>query len=174
LVLSTLHTNSASGALPRLIDMGAEPFLVASTLNAVVAQRLVRRLCPDCRKEYNLDEKTLKGLEEVYNMKEILDNLKKSGMLKGKIEAKDNWNSIKLYKPSGCDQCSGGYKGRIGIFEALEVDDDMGKMISQKSSTEEIENKAREKGMLTMLEDGFLKTIQGITSVEEVLRVTKE
>ena len=174
LVLSTLHTNSASGALPRLIDMGAEPFLVASTLNAVVAQRLVRRLCPDCRKEYNLDEKTLKGLEEVYNMKEILDNLKKSEMLKGKIEAKDDWKNIKLYKPGGCDQCSGGYKGRIGIFEALEVDDDMGKMISQKSSTEEIENKAREKGMLTMLEDGFLKTIQGITSVEEVLRVTKE
>lgn len=175
LVLSTLHTNSAAGTLPRLIDMGAESFLLASTLNAVIAQRLVRRLCPDCRKEYTLDEKTLKGLEEVYDMKAILANLKKSGVLKNEIGDKDDWSSIKLYKPGGCEQCGdSGYKGRIGIFEVLEIDDEMEKMVSQKASTEEIETKARAQGMLIMVEDGFLKTIQGVTSIEEVLRVTKE
>lgn len=175
LVLSTLHTNSAAGTLPRLIDMGAEPFLIASTLNAVIAQRLVRRLCPDCRQEYKMDDKAFKILEDVYQMDDILQRIRKNDFLKGKIGEKDDWKNIKLYKPGGCEQCSGtGYKGRIGIFEVLEVDDDMEKMISHKASTEEIETKAREKGMLTMVEDGFAKAIQGITSVEEVLRVTKE
>jgi len=175
LVLSTLHTNSAAGTLPRLIDMGAEPFLLASTLNVVIAQRLVRRLCPDCRKEHKLDDKMLKALEENYAMDVILENLKKSGVVKGLVAEKDKWKSVKLYKAGGCEQCGGsGYKGRIGIFEVLEVDDDIQKMISQKASTEEIETKAKSKGMLNMVEDGFLKSIQGMTSVEEVLRVTKE
>jgi len=175
LVLSTLHTNSAAGTLPRLIDMGAEPFLLASTLNVVIAQRLVRRLCPDCRKEYVLDEKMLKTLGENYDMDNILEVIKKSGILKGTVGEKDKWSDIKLHQIGGCEQCGGsGYHGRIGIFEVLEVDDDMKKMVSQKASTEEIEIVAKEKGMLTMVEDGFVKTIQGITSIEEVLRVTQE
>ena len=84
------------------------------------------------------------------------------------------WNKIKLYRPNGCKQCTGGYRGRIGIFEVLEVGEEIKKMVSQRASAEEIEKKAREEGMLTMVEDGFVKVIQGATSVEEILRVTKE
>lgn len=175
LVLSTLHTNSAAGTLPRLIDMGAEPFLIASTVNVIIAQRLVRKLCSDCRKEYKMSEKELKALKDSYDMDKILETIKTNNILKDKIQAKDKWMDIKIYKPAGCDQCrNSGYKGRNGIFEVLEVDEDIKKLIAQKATSKEIENKAKEKGMLTMIEDGFLKVILGITSIEEVLRVTKE
>ena len=174
LVLSTLHTNSAAGTLPRLLDMGAEPFLVASTANVIIAQRLVRKLCPDCRKEYKISDKELKTFKENYDMDNILETIKKSAFLKDMLKAKDGWEDIKLFKQQGCEQCHDGYKGRSGIFEVLEVDEDIKKMISQKATSEEIERKAREKGMLTMVEDGFMKAIQGITSLEEILRVTKE
>jgi type II secretory ATPase GspE/PulE/Tfp pilus assembly ATPase PilB-like protein len=174
LVLSTLHTNSAAGTLPRLLDMGAEPFLVASTVNVIVAQRLVRKLCSDCKKEYLLDEKELKVIRESYDMDRILEILKNEESIKGTLKAKSKWAEIKFYKPVGCDQCGNGYKGRSGIFEVLEVEEDIRKMISKKSSSEEVEAKAREKGMHTMIEDGFIKAVQGITSVEEILRVTKE
>ncbi len=173
LVLSTLHTNSAAGALPRLIDMGAEPFLVASTLNIVIAQRLVRRLCNDCKKEYAMSEADIKSLSDNYNMDEIFANIRKSGALRGKESGK--WHAIKFYKANGCEQCgNNGYRGRIGIFEVLEVDEDVKKMIARKASSEEVEKECREKGMLTMAEDGFLKAAQGMTSIEEILRVTKE
>jgi type IV pilus assembly protein PilB len=174
LVLSTLHTNSAAGTLPRLIDMGAEPFLIASTTNVVIAQRLVRKLCPDCRKEYKLNEKELKTFGESYEMEKILETMKKSGMLKGKIESKTGWADVKLYKAVGCEQCNGGYKGRVGIFEVLEIDEDVRKMISQKASSDELDKLVRGKGMISMVEDGFIKAAQGITSLEEILRVTKE
>ena len=173
LVLSTLHTNSAAGTLPRLIDMGAEPFLVASTLNVVIAQRLVRKLCPDCKKEYKLTADDLKGLESNYNMTEILTAIKKGGDLH--LEEKNNWQDIKFFRPGGCEQCgNNGYHGRMGIFEVLEADEEIGKMIFKKADAGEIENKAKEKGMLTMVEDGFVKAVQGLTSVEEILRVTRE
>jgi len=175
LVLSTLHTNSAAGTLPRLSDMGAEPFLVASTLNVVIAQRLVRKICPECRKEYRMDAKALKSFDGVCDIGQALECIKKSGILEGKIKKSDSWTDIKFYKPGGCDQCGGsGYKGRIGIFEVLEVDDNMAKLISQKASTGEIEERSKEKGMLSMIEDGFVKAMQGVTSIEEVLRVSKE
>ena len=179
LVLSTLHTNSAAGTLPRLIDMGAEPFLLASTINVIVAQRLVRRLCPDCRKECKLSTDELKNLQDNYDMDRILDVIlseqkKKDGeapLSKGK----SRWNEIKFYKAVGCEQCNKeGYKGRLGIYEVLEVDDDIQRMISQKSPAEEIEKAAKNKGMLTMVEDGFSKAAQGMTSIEEILRVTRE
>jgi len=173
LVLSTLHTNSAAGTLPRLVDMGAEPFLVASTLNVVIAQRLVRKLCTDCRKEYKLTETDLKGLKANYSMDEILMAIKKGGGLK--LGEEVIWQDIKFYRPGGCEQCGKtGYHGRLGIFEVLEVDDEIGKMIFEKATTDDIEKKAKEKGMLTMVEDGFVKAMQGSTSIEEILRVTKE
>jgi type IV pilus assembly protein PilB len=174
LVLSTLHTNSAAGTLPRLLDMGAEPFLVASTANVIIAQRLVRKVCHDCRVEYKLNEKEMKTLSDNYDMEKILSAIKKSGVLGGSLKEKDKWKDVKLYKAKGCEQCMDGYKGRNGIYEVLEIDEEIRKMISERASSAEIETKAREKGMLTMIEDGFAKCIQGITSVEEILRVTKE
>ncbi|HEX7586664.1 MAG TPA: ATPase, T2SS/T4P/T4SS family [Patescibacteria group bacterium] len=179
LVLSTLHTNSAAGALPRLIDMGAEPFLLASTINVIIAQRLVRKLCPDCRKEYKLSNEDVKNLESNYDMERILELIKKGQNPKAdKIASskeKNKWSEITFYKSGGCEQCGKeGYKGRLGIYEVLEVDDDMKVMISQKAPAEEIEKAAKEKGMLTMVEDGFEKATQGVTSVEEILRVTRE
>jgi len=175
LVLSTLHTNSASGTLPRLIDMGAEPFLVASTVNVIIAQRLVRKLCHECRKEYFLEAKEIKSLGDIYDMKKILEIVKKSEFCKDKIKSKDTWEMIKFFKPVGCEQCNGeGYHGRAGIFEVLAIEEEEKKMISQKASAEEIENEVCQKGMTTMVEDGFVKAIMGITSIEELLRVTKE
>ncbi len=173
LVLSTLHTNSAAGTLPRLIDMGAEPFLLASTMNVVIAQRLVRKLCQDCKKEYQLNPKEIKSLAENYDTEEIIAHMREDKSLK--LDGKAKWDDVKFYKASGCDQCNHeGYRGRVGIFEVLDVDDDIQKMISQRMTAEEIEKRAKEKGMSTMVEDGFLKAAQGITSVEEILRVTKE
>jgi type IV pilus assembly protein PilB len=175
LVLSTLHTNSAAGTLPRLIDMGAEPFLVASTANVIMAQRLVRRLCQDCKKEYTMSDKELKTLKDNYDMDSILVTIRENDLLAGRLKAKDDWEDIKLYQPVGCEQCNHeGYRGRSGIFEVLPVTDDIKKMITQKATSEELEIKAKEKGMLTMIDDGFIKAILGVTSVEEILRVTKE
>lgn len=175
LVLSTLHTNSAAGTLPRLFDMGAEPFLVASTLNVVIAQRLVRRLCPDCKKEYKLNEKELKIITDLYKLDDVLETLQKVDIMKGLVEKSSKWKDLKFYKPVGCEQChKNGYRGRIGIFEVLAVDAEMERLISAKASTEEMEAKSKRDGMLTMIEDGFVKAIQGITTLEEVMRVTKE
>lgn len=175
LVLSTLHTNSAAGTLPRLIDMGAEPFLVASTVNVIIAQRLVRKLCNECKKEYFLDNKEIKNLNDVYDMKRILEIAKKNQFCKDRIKPKDTWETIKFFKPVGCEQCNNeGYHGRSGIFEVLAMEEEEKKMISQKASSEEIENEVCQKGMITMVQDGFIKAVMGITSIEEILRVTKE
>jgi len=155
--------------------MGAEPFLIASTLSAIVAQRLVRKLCEDCKIEYKLSEKELKIFEESFDLKTILERLKKDPSLKGLIKEKGDWKDMTFFKPGKCDQCDNeGYHGRTGIYEVLEVDEDMEEMVSRKATSEEIENKAKEKGMFTMTEDGIIKAIKGITSLVEIIRVTKE
>ncbi len=175
LVLSTLHTNSAAGTLPRLLDMGAEAFLVASTVNVVIGQRLVRKLCNECKTSYILDEKDVAALSKNFDMDEILKMLKKAPQLVGTIDAKSTWKNINFYRPKGCEQCSNeGYRGRQGIYEVLEMDQTIGKLITSNASSDDIEKKARENGMQTMGEDGFIKAVQGITSIEEIMRVTKE
>ncbi len=175
LVLSTLHTNSAAGALPRLLDMGAEHFLVASTVNVVAAQRLVRKLCNECKVEYKIDKKGIKVLDESFNTKEVLEYLKVCEQTKGLVKKDDQWDDIRLYKAKGCDQCNNeGYHGRVGIYEVLDIDPDIEKLITQSASTESIEAKAKENGMSTMIEDGLSKAVQGLTTIEEVLRVTRE
>jgi type IV pilus assembly protein PilB len=175
LVLSTLHTNSAAATLPRIVDMGAEPFMVASTVNVIIAQRLVRKLCADCRKSYKLTPKDLESLNKNYDMQSILKIVKSNETSKGFVKAKSLWKDITFYKAVGCDQCSNeGYKGRRGIYEVLEVDNEIEKMISRSASTEDVEKKAKSKGMITMVEDGFIKAVAGMTSIEEILRVTKE
>lgn len=175
LVLSTLHTNSAAATLPRMLDMGAEPFLIASTVNVIIAQRLTRRLCQECKEEYHIDSKEVDALSKTFDMKDLMDFLLKQETLKEKMTIKKGWEGISFYKPKGCDQCNGeGYRGRMGIYEVLAMDAEIKKLVAQSATTEVINAQAQKSGMATMVQDGFMKAISGITSLEEILRVTKE
>ncbi len=149
MVFSTLHTNDAAGAFPRLIDMGVEPFLIASAVAGVMGQRLCRRLCPQCRREMPLDMK-------YYNLS---------------VPPK----SQTVWEPNGCDACSRtGYKGRRALFEVLDVDEDIEGAIVRRENATQIRNLALAKGMKTLREDGWDKVFKGVTSVKEILRVTEE
>jgi type IV pilus assembly protein PilB len=171
LVLSTLHTNSAAGALPRLLDMKVEAFLVASTVNILVAQRLVRRLCTHCRKPSKMTKPILESIQDRFQMERVLELIGKETEAKG-IQ---NWESVPLWEPVGCNRCSGGYKGRLGVYEVLEVTPTIQKIITPQTTSQDLENAAKqEQGMITMLEDGLLKAVEGTTTIEEVLRVAKE
>ncbi len=173
LVLSTLHTNDAATALPRLLDMGVEPFLVSSTVNMIIAQRLVRKLCKNCMTSYSLNEKEMEQLEKdnSINIEELSKILAEA---EGSKESEKISNML-FFRGKGCTKCGRqGYKGRIGIYEVLEMTEDIKSMIASRSTSDEILQKARKGGMIKMLEDGFLKAKKGITSIEEVLRVTKE
>jgi type IV pilus assembly protein PilB len=175
LVLSTLHTNSAAATLPRMLDMGAEPFLIASTVNVIIAQRLVRRLCVECRKEYKLEKKEIETLGKLFDIDWILEYLLKDSLSKKYLKDVKTWDDVPFYKAAGCDQCGGeGYRGRQGIYEVLEMDTDVRKLVTQAGTTEMIDEQARKNGMASMVTDGFMKIIQGVTSLEEVMRVTKE
>jgi type IV pilus assembly protein PilB len=157
LVFSTLHTSNAAGALPRLLDLGAESFLLASTMNAVLGQRIVRKICNSCKIDY------VPPAQIVEEMKKVLD--------KYYPESKE----IKFYKGKGCDQCGGaGYLGRIGIFETLPISEKMATLVLQRADSGAIEKQAVLEGMITMKQDGYLKVLQGVTTVEEVLRVAQE
>lgn len=170
LVLSTLHTNSASGAIPRLIDMGEEPFLIASTVNIIIAQRLVRRLCPDIREEYNLTKKEIARLGEDFDLDRILSFAEKGNF----VEKGVSWENINFYRPGKSEDCPDGYKGRIGIFEVLEVTETIRHLITSESDASKLQGQAVKEGMMTMNEDGLIKAIRGITSIEEILRVILE
>ena len=176
LVLSTLHTNSAAGTLPRLLEMGIESFLLASTTNVIVAQRLVRKICPDCKKSYRLDEAALKKLSEQYNLEMIVKVLKERKIIR---ESSGDYKKVLLgldfFKGEGCSHChQRGYKGRVGVFEVMEITNEIKKILSKGAGAEEMEEKAIKNGMSTIVQDGFAKAVQGITSIEEVMRVTKE
>jgi type IV pilus assembly protein PilB len=159
LVLSTLHTNDAATAIPRLIDMDVEPFLVSSTVNVVIGQRLVRKICDSCKVSYT----------------QTTEELNKS-LRKDLVEKHFGTKTeLRMYKGKGCSVCQNtGYVGRIGIYEVLEITKPIQTLINQKADAELIREKAIEEGMSTMLEDGLDKVQQGITTLEEVLRVTKE
>ena len=150
LVFSTLHTNDAPSAITRLIDMGTEPFLISTSVKAVIAQRLVRKICPDCRESYKPEE------IELYRIGITQDQLPPEGLFRGK----------------GCVRCMNtGYRGRQGIYELLIIDAEIAQLINLKTDTATIRNRAKEKGMTTLLEDGKRKILLGITTTEEVLRV---
>ncbi|MFA5021030.1 MAG: ATPase, T2SS/T4P/T4SS family [Patescibacteria group bacterium] len=171
LVLSTLHTNDAVTAIPRLLDMQIPSFLIASTINVIIAQRLVRKICKNCIESYNLDAKTYHELEKQFNIADLEKTLGKLGYLGKKQKLKE----VLFYRGRGCQVCgNSGYKGRIGIYEILEVDDVMQGLILKKASRDELEKTAVKAGMITIPQDGFIKAKGGITSIEEVLRVTQE
>ena len=172
LVLSTLHTNDAPTTLPRLMEMGVPSFLVASTTNVIIAQRLVRKICPNCIQSYNLDKQTIEELKKQLNIESILETLQKEKTI---VDTKKGLESLLFYRGKGCKQCNNnGYKGRIGIYETLEITDKISDMILRKASRAELKKQAIEQGMLTIVEDGFIKAKNGITSIEEIMRVTKE
>jgi len=153
-ILSTLHTNSASAAVTRLIDMGMEPFLISSTVNAVLAQRLVRRLCPVCRAPHEAHVKDLSALD---------------------VAAEGLGPSPRLWSAPGCEACGhSGFKGRLAILELLPVNDDIARLVLARAEAREIERAAVAAGMRTMLQDGMAKALSGQTTIDEVLRVTRE
>jgi len=159
LVLSTLHTNDASSAITRLIDMGIEPFLIASSLSGVLAQRLLRKICESCKEEYTPSE-----IERACYSTFREDLLKEGDGIPGK-----------LYRGKGCGKCGGtGYHGRTGIFELLSMDGDIISFINKSTDSQKIKRIAIEKGMKTLRDDGLHKVIHGITTMEEVLRVTQK
>ncbi len=175
LVLSTLHTSSAAGTLPRITDMGIENFLIASTANVIISQRLVRKTCQECAEGYKIDEATYEGLAQRYDMERLAQVLCDDEGVKAKIkDLKEFWMSVKFKRGKGCPKCRGGYKGRMGVYEVFQVSSGIKKLINGAATTEELEKEAIREGMTTMLEDGFVKAVRGVTTLEEVMRVTKE
>ena len=161
LVFSTLHTNDAPSAVARLIDMEVEPFLVASTVNVVIGQRLVRKICPECRYSFTVTKE------------ELLADFLSEDIDKHYVPVGDK-KEIRLYKGKGCPHCHfSGYSGRVGIYEIFEVTKSIRELISQKKDADVIREAARKEGMTTMLDDGLEKITRGYTTIEEVLRVTK-
>lgn len=165
LVLSTLHTNSAAGTIPRLIDMGAESFLLVSTLKVIIGQRLVRQLA-NKKNKYKLTKNALDNLEKHANLEKVLTELKKEGI----VSKKATWKDIYFYRSDNTSD----YNGRLGIYEVLEVSETIKNMIINGDTTEAISKQAEKEGMMTMLEDGIFKAVQGLTTIEEILRVVSE
>ncbi len=169
LLLSTLHTTNAAGTITRLIDIGVEPFLISSTLNVIIAQRLVRRLCSN-KKSYKLDEAEIENLRKYVDIDKVERIFKKEGI----ITSEQSFKDVEFYKPNDSEDCPEGYKGRIGIYEVLPITETIKEMISTKEDADKIQKQAIQEGMRTMVEDGFVKAARGITSIEEVLRVIME
>lgn len=161
LVLSTLHTNDAATTLPRLIDMGIEPFLVASTVNVAMGQRLVRKICSKCRVSYTLSKEEIKIIKSEADLRAVF--LKKGY---------PKLSRVRLYKGRGCKVCNNtGYKDRLGIYEVLEMRDNIKELIMKRASSDELTDQAVKNGMTTMLEDGIEKALNGTTTLEEIIRV---
>jgi type IV pilus assembly protein PilB len=191
LVFSTLHTNNAATCLPRLLDMGIEPFLIASTVRVIIGQRLVRRLCPDCREEYTPDQTVIDQIQTAFGLRQasafsLLHELEKQAFDAGvgsKETGKHPTNAmstngktiLKLWKAheEGCATCGhSGYHGRMGVYEVLGNNTAIQKLIMSNSTSEQLEEQAISDGMVTMQMDGLIKALRGQTTVEEVMRVT--
>ncbi|HUC20259.1 MAG TPA: ATPase, T2SS/T4P/T4SS family [Candidatus Polarisedimenticolaceae bacterium] len=176
-VLSTIHTNSAAGVLPRLLDMGVEPFLVGSTVNTVIGQRLCRRVCDICREGYEAND--AEGAAIVKTLGKVMPK-NKSGL--GKAQEDLGYENIpiagqssfELFRGKGCKDCNKGYKGRIGIYEVFAMNEEVEKLLVGKATTSEIQNQAQEDGMISMKQDGYFKALNGLTTLEEVERVASE
>lgn len=163
LVFATLHTNSAAGAIPRLVDMGIEPFLLASSINLVMAQRVMRKLNPEFVEEYQPNETELQELQKVLGV-HFNQFLQEKGI---------TVQQLRLYRPKAGVNMSDAYKGRVAVFEVMPIDDEMREMITKNKTSAELEEVALRKGMLLMKQDGYMKVLNGITTIEEVLRVAE-
>ena len=168
LVLSTLHTNSAAGAVPRLIDMKVEPFLLVSTIDIIIAQRLVRKLT-DKKEKYFLTRAEIENLRKEVDIDRVLDFL----ITEKVINKKTTWDKVPFYRP-GDSKGEDGYSGRLGIHEVLKMSPSIKELIMQEKTNKDIEEQAKKEGMLTMIEDGIFKAVQGYTTIEEILRVVSE
>ena len=169
LVLSTIHTNSAAGAIPRLIDMGVEPFLIISTVKTIIAQRLIRKLVPS-KEKYFLSAAEIKNLAKLVDLDRMLGLLKAENI----VGAKDTWEKIPFYKAVKSKESEDGYANRIGMHEVLAVTSTIREMIIRGVSQDEMEVQAKKEGMMTMLEDGIFQAVLGVTTLEEVFRVVSE
>jgi type II secretory ATPase GspE/PulE/Tfp pilus assembly ATPase PilB-like protein len=165
LLFSTLHTNDSVGAVPRLVDMKVEPFLMASTINLVIAQRLTRRICSKCKEAYDLPDKvTEKIKQELQTVPK--DKLPKDLNLTGKLQG---------YRGKGCPVCKNtGYSGRVVLAEALPITDEMRRIIAEGFKQTEVKQELAGLGLINLLQDGILKALQGVTTLEDVFRVSKE
>jgi type IV pilus assembly protein PilB len=168
-VLSTLHTNSAAGAIPRLMDMKIEPFLLVSTINVVLAQRLIRKLTKN-KEKYLLSKAELASLSKIVDMDKVLKTLKEENI----VGPNDNWDNIYFYKVQPSPDSKDGFAGRIGIHEILKMTSTIKDLVMKGSTSQEIEDQAKKEGMLSMIEDGIFKCVTGMTTIEEVLRVVTE
>lgn len=172
IVLSTLHTNNAAGAIPRLLDIGVEPYLIASTLNTIVGQRLVRKICQDCKQALRLDDKQIQSLQRDFDLEHLIEVMKREDVLDKRVKKIED---IEFFEGKGCEKCGHtGYKGRMGIYEVLDANEEIGKLILTRSATSQIQEKAVEESMVLMWQDGFIKAHLGLTTIAEVLRVSKE
>ena len=169
IVLSTLHTNSAAGAIPRLMDMKIESFLLVSTINIILAQRLIRKLTKD-KERYLLSSAELESLAKIVDLKKVLDTLKTENI----VGKNDDWDNIYFYKAKPSLDAKDGYAGRIGIHEILKMTPTIKDLVMKMATSQEIENQAKKEGMLSMIEDGIFKCVTGMTTIEEVLRVVTE
>jgi type IV pilus assembly protein PilB len=176
-VLSTLHTNSAAGVLPRMLDMNIEPFLIASTINTVIGQRLVRKVCPKCRVAYPATAAAIQIINKVIGafLPKTAEEQKAKAIDYG-YESLPLYSetAYTLYKGGGCDNCKDGYAGRIGIFEVFEMNPVMEKLLLSHATTSDIQAQAVKDGMLIMQQDGYLKALTGVTTVDEVARVATD
>jgi len=164
-VLSTIHTNSATSTLTRILDMGIKPFLITSSIRTILAQRLVRRVCPHCKEEYTPEKKEIETLESVFK-----------NVNPDSVDTIDltNLQSIKLTKGKGCEKCDRtGYRGRVGLYEIMRMDRDIAEAVLSGKNETEIEDIAVKKGMLLLQQDGCVKAMQGATTLEEIFRVTR-
>ena len=169
LVLSTIHTNSAAGAIPRMIDMGAEPFLIVSTVKTAIGQRLVRRLS-GAKEKGVMTKPELEALGKIVELDRMLALLKAEKV----VDENATWETVPIYRPVKSDEAPDGYKGRIGIHEVMKVTSTIKELILKGASEDVIQEQAKKEGMMTMLEDGVYLAIRGETTIEEVLRVVSE
>jgi type IV pilus assembly protein PilB len=163
LVLSTIHTNDAAGTIPRFLSMGAKPYLLAPAINAMIGQRLVRKVCAKCKEEVKLPDEVMERVKILLN--DLPDEAK----------AKVDFNNLKFHQGGGCEACQGlGFKGRMGIYEVLTMNQEVEKLILSGAASEyDMRSNAKQNGMITMVQDGLLKALDGITSVDEVFRVAE-